>query len=67
MTTVQEILSAIEQLSLDERAELARRMHRWVDDDWDRETAADFDAGRLDKLLEEVDADVKAGRLRDLP
>jgi len=67
MSTVEEIMTAIEQLSFDERARLARLMHGWEDDDWDRQMIADAKAGKLDKLLEEVDADMRAGRLRDLP
>jgi hypothetical protein len=67
MSTVEEIISAIEQLSFDDRAKLAKLMHGWDDDDWDRQMTADAKAGKLDKLLEEVDADMRAGRLRDLP
>lgn len=67
MSTVEEIKSAIEQLSLEQRSQLARWMNGWEDDDWDKQIAADFDAGKLDKLLEEVDEDVRAGRIRDLP
>ena len=67
MSTIEEIKSAIQQLSMEERAELARWLHGWEDDDWDKQMAADFEAGKLDKLLNEVDADVLAGRIRDLP
>ena len=67
MSTVEEIKSAIEQLSLQQRAELARWLYGWEDDDWDKQIAADFEAGKLDKLLQEVDEDVRAGRIRDLP
>jgi len=67
MSTVEEILSAIEQLSFEERAELARRMHGWEEDDWDRQMAADFDAGKLDKLIAAAKADARAGRTRKLP
>ncbi len=66
MSTVDEIKSAIEQLNLQDRAELARWLHGWEDDDWDKQIAADVEAGKLNKLLAEVDEDVRAGRLRDL-
>jgi len=63
---VEEIISAIEQLSVEEQAELARRM-RWEDDEWDRQIAQDFKAGKLDNLIAAAKADAKAGRTRDLP
>ena len=67
MSTVDEIKAAIEQLTFEERAELARWLHGWESDEWDREMVADAKAGKLDKLLKEVDEDIKAGRLQDLP
>ena len=63
---MEEIISAIEQLSVEEQAELARRM-RWEDDEWDRQIAQDFKAGKLDNLIAAAKADAKAGRTRDLP
>ena len=67
MSTVEEIKSAIEQLTLEQRAELARWLHGWEDDDWDRQMTADAKAGRFDKLIAEAKADAKAGRTRNLP
>jgi len=67
MTTVQEIKAAIEKLSLSERAELEKILHGWEDDDWDRQMIADAKAGRLDRLIAKVDANIDAGNLRDLP
>jgi len=67
MTTIEEIKAAIEKLSLSERAQLERWLHGWTDDEWDRQIMADADAGKLDRLLAEVDEDIKASRLRDLP
>ncbi len=67
MSTVDEIKAAIERLSLEERAELARWLHGWTDDAWDRQMADDLAAGRLDTLLAEVDADTNADRLQDMP
>jgi hypothetical protein len=64
MSTVEEIMSAIEQLSFEERARLARLMHGWEDDDWDRQMIADAKAGKFDKLIAEAKADAKAGRAR---
>jgi hypothetical protein len=62
-----EIKGAIEQLSFEERAELAAWFHGWHDDEWDEQMKRDVAAGKLDGVLREVDEDIKAGRLRDMP
>jgi len=67
MTTVQEIKRAIEKLSLEDRAEVARFIHGWSDDEWDEQIKADADAGRLNDLLRKVEEDYRAGRLKDGP
>lgn len=67
MSTVAEIKAAIAHLSVEERAEVARCLHEWGDDDWDRQMQRDLAAGRLDRLLAKVDADIETGKLRDLP
>jgi len=67
MSTVEEIKSAIQKLSLEERAEVAKWIHGWEDDDWDRQMAADAKAGRLDKLLNEVRDDIRNDRLEEGP
>jgi hypothetical protein len=67
MSTLDQIKAAIVKLTLEERAELARWMHGWQDDEWDRQIADDAKAGRLDAILSEVDEEISQGRLRDLP
>ena len=67
MGTVDEIKAAIGHLSPEEQARLADWVLERVDRDWDRQIAADIEAGKLDSLLEEVDRDAKAGDLRDMP
>jgi len=62
-----EIKSAIEQLSFEERAELAAWLHGWNDDEWDEQMKRDIAAGKLDNVLREVEADIKAGRVREMP
>jgi hypothetical protein len=62
-----EIKNAIEQLSFEERAEFAAWFHGWKDDEWDEQIKRDVAAGRLDTVLREVEDDIKAGRLRDMP
>jgi hypothetical protein len=62
-----EIKTAIQQLSFQERAELAAWLHGWDDDDWDEQMKRDIASGKLDTILHEVEDDTKAGRLRDMP
>ncbi len=67
MSTVAEIKAAISGLSLEERAEVARCLHEWEDDAWDKQMQQDLAAGKLDRLLVKVDDDIEQGKLRDLP
>ena len=62
-----EIKSAIQQLSFEQRAELAAWLHGWEDDDWDDQMKRDIASGKLDDVLREVEDDIKAGRVRDMP
>jgi hypothetical protein len=67
MSTVEEIKAAIAALTLEERAEVARALYDWEDDDWDRQMKADAASGKLDKLLKTVDQEIEAGNFRELP
>ena len=67
MSTVAEIKAAIPKLTLEERAEVARCLGNWQDDEWDEQMKRDIAAGKLDKLLSKVDDDIAKGKLRDLP
>ena len=67
MSTVAEIKAAISQLTLEERAEVARCLHEWEDDAWDKQIQQDLAAGKLDGWLARVDDDIDHGKLRDLP
>ena len=62
-----ELKEEVMKLSPMEKAELARVLYGWEDDAWDRQMKADFDAGRLDGLIAEAEADVAAGRVSELP
>jgi hypothetical protein len=62
-----EIQSAIERLSFEERAKLAAWFHGWKDDEWDEQMRRDVANGKLDLVLNEVEDDINAGRLRDMP
>ena len=61
------LLKAIEQLSFEQRAELAPWLHGWKDDEWDDQMKRDIASGKLDAVLREVDDDIRAGRLSDMP
>jgi hypothetical protein len=62
-----EIKTAIQQLSFEERAELAAWLHGWKDDEWDERMKRDIADGKLDDILREVEDDIRADRLRDMP
>ncbi len=65
--SVDQIKTAIEQLSFEERAELAAWLHAWKDDEWDEQMKRDVVAGKLDHILREVDEDIREGKLREMP
>jgi len=67
MSTVAEIKAAISRLTLEERAEVARCLHEWEDDAWDKQIQQDLAAGKLEALLAKVDDDIEQGKLRDSP
>ena len=67
MSTVAEIKAAIARLTLEERAEVARSLHEWEDDAWDKQMQQDLATGKLDRLLAKVDSDIDHGKLRDMP
>jgi hypothetical protein len=67
MSTVGEIKAAIAKLTLEERAEVARCLHEWEDDAWDKQMQGDLAAGNLDRLLAKVDDDITHGKLREMP
>lgn len=64
---VSEIKAAIPSLTLEERAEVARCLNQWQDDEWDEQMKYDIAAGKLDVLLSNVDADIAQEKLHDLP
>jgi len=62
-----EIQSAIERLSFEERAKLAAWLHGWNDDEWDEQMKREVASGKLDTVLHQVEEDIKAGRVREMP
>jgi hypothetical protein len=65
--SVKRIKEAIEQLSVEARAELAAWFHGWRDDEWDEQMKRDAAEGKLDDVLREVEGHIAAGRLRGMP
>ena len=65
--SVEQIKTAIEQLSFEERAELGLWFHGWRDDEWDEQIKRDVAEGKLDDVLPEVEDDIAAGRFRSEP
>lgn len=71
IVSLAEIKTAIEQLSFEQRAELAAWLHGWKNDEWDEQMKRDIASGKLDSVLHEVEANaraartIKAGRVRE--
>jgi hypothetical protein len=65
--SVQEIEAAILELPPHDLAKLAEWFEEYRADEWDRQIAADAEAGRLDALIRGAEGDIAAGRARPLP
>ena len=66
MSTIQEIESAVSQLSREQLATFRDWFNRFDDEAWDRQFEEDVSAGRLDQLGEEALSDLREGRCIDL-
>lgn len=64
--SLQEIESAIEQLTPDELSEPAACFEEYHAQAWDRQIEEDIQAGKLDKLAEQARAEFTAGRCKGL-
>jgi hypothetical protein len=62
MSTVAEIYSAIQELSLQERCELEALLHPFEDDDWDRQMKRDAAAGKFGALHDAAEAEHAADK-----
>jgi hypothetical protein len=65
MSRVEEIELAIQELSAEEFARIAQRVHELEQERWDEEMDRDASAGKLDFLIEEAEEDRLRGRLKD--
>ena len=67
MSTVTKIIEAVKSLRAEEKSEFLARLNEVdFDDAWDRQIAADAEAGRLDHLWQEALEDINAGRTKPL-
>ena len=66
MSTVSEIQEAITRLSAAEQRQLARWFEEALEDAWDNQIEEDIKAGRLNDLIGQAEADITAGRVKPL-
>ena len=65
---INELKAAVDELAPRELAELAAFVRQREEVGWDRQIDGDFsEEGRLRTVLEEVRADLRAGRMEELP
>ncbi len=64
--SVQELQKAIQALEPNELDELLQWASDYYHAKWDAQIEADLAAGRLDHVLDEVRADIEAGRIKPL-
>jgi len=68
MSRVEEIKAAIEQLSPEERCELAALLNPIEDDDWDRQMKEDAEpGGKLDRIKEAANKEYMQGKRLPFP
>jgi predicted transcriptional regulator len=65
--SINEIEKAVSKLSRDELAAFRKWFIEFDWEAWDREMEEDVAGGRLDAVIQEVDDDIRAGRVSDLP
>jgi hypothetical protein len=61
-----ELKAAAQALEPQELQEFARWVAELEAQKWDQQIAADLEAGALDELIREVQADVQAGKIKPL-
>jgi transcriptional accessory protein Tex/SPT6 len=66
MSTRLEVQSAIEQLPKGEISDLSKWLQEYLDEEWDREIEADFEAGKLDRLIAKAESDIANNNVRNL-
>ena len=67
MSVVETIKVEIERLPRRERTRLASWLLQREEEEWDDQIAADFDAGKLNRMIRRARREARQGRLRELP
>jgi hypothetical protein len=68
MSRVHEIKAAIEQLTPEERCELAALLNPVEDDDWDRQMKKDAESGKkLHRIMEAANKEYEQGKSLPFP
>ena len=63
---LEEIEKQITQLSPEELKKFSAWFDDYLSDEWERQIERDVAAGRFDKIIAEIEADVKAGHVQPL-
>lgn len=64
--SIQELESAVMQLSSEDLAAFARWFEEYLADEWDRQIEGDIRAGKLDEAGRHADAEFEQGRYTQL-
>jgi hypothetical protein len=60
--SVPEIEQAVSKLPKEELSQFSKWFEEFMADEWDRQIERDAAAGKFDKIIRKVDADIDAGR-----
>jgi hypothetical protein len=60
--SVLELEQAIAQLPAEELSQFAKWFEEYMADEWDKQIERDVAAGKFDRIIAKVDADIDAGR-----
>jgi hypothetical protein len=66
MTKLEQIEQAIASLSKEDQAKLEEWWAAYRNEQWDRQIAEDYDAGRLDAIIAKARVEIAAGKTRPL-
>jgi hypothetical protein len=64
--SIQELESAIMNLSIKELGNLTTWLVDYYEQIWDKQIADDLESGKFDKLLDEIDQEYEAGLAKNL-
>ncbi len=66
MNSMEEIETAIINLPEKEMRQLSEWLQSYLSDRWEQQMAADVSSGKLDRLLQRVNADIETNRIKSL-